>query len=86
MEGWKKRILAARPRLEGLTEGEGMRRLLDLGADRLAAMNKACIDEARIDVVRPNHITFVDRCMSRQSPGGTPSQFLKARPKELGSS
>jgi hypothetical protein len=33
-----------------------------------------------------DYITFVDRCVSRQSLGGTPSQFRNARPKELGSS
>ena len=33
-----------------------------------------------------DHITFVGRCVSRQSLGGTPSQFRKARPNEFGSS
>jgi hypothetical protein len=34
----------------------------------------------------PDHITFVGRCVSRQSLGGMPSQFRNARPNELGSS
>src|ERR1700679_1330157 len=39
-----------------------------------------------LSTVSSDHITFVDRCVSRQSLGGTPSQFRKARPNELGSS
>jgi hypothetical protein len=39
-----------------------------------------------VKVQRAAHMTFVGRCVSRQSLGGTPSQFRKARPNELGSS
>ena len=98
MQGWK----SVDPRWSDLalkpsTEGEGARRLLDLGAERLDAMNEAGIDVLSLTTPGVQNLdakVAVDLAIFQRSPclgssyhaGATPGSFGRSskRPKRCG--